>query len=460
LGDYPDFLRSYKERTQLIDFIAEKSKRVLLRNDFTEDGIYQGHNEAYANTEPATLPVEMVTKAAEKFRDDSREALEWMARVLAFFEASPEYAFSDRSVKTFLDYGAFDSIEISKALREMDAPGQDKTCPWRPFLSKKDPQGDNFQRSRARLLFIREFLDESASTINSALEVRGRVKIKGSKAVKVMADLVRHVRLNPLTGKILLLGAHGGGKGLTAKRYHELAIEEIKKNESLLKETIEGIWDRLINILTLPKAQEVMDDHKTGTERSEKLLSFVKAQLQGTTWWRWSLPRNSDKDGDPTVWPCGKEASCTKVSRHEDYNPFKIQDELCERCPLSRLCLPRQEPYLKHLIQLIPSDVGSNAAFDPSVQFMAHYLARLLYAVYGIENDARHETSNNFVQILCGVLAEQGPEFISSMRRLFGTAENVAMPIPGLFQTASYMAGTVFLDEIADAPIKVQDNCG
>jgi hypothetical protein len=89
---------------------------------------------------------------------------------------------------------------------------------------------------------------------------------------------------------------------------------------------------------------------------------------------------------------------------------------------------------------------------------MAHYLARLLYAVYGLKNEARPKMSENLIQILCGVLAEQGPEFISSMRRLFGTAEGVEMPLPGLFQTASYMGGTVFLDEIADAPVKIQDN--
>ena len=59
-----------KEGTELIDFIAEKSKRILQRNDFTEDGIYQGHNEAYTNTEPATLPAEKVAEAAKKIGDN------------------------------------------------------------------------------------------------------------------------------------------------------------------------------------------------------------------------------------------------------------------------------------------------------------------------------------------------------------------------------------------------------
>ena len=58
-----------KEGTELIDFIAEKSKRVLQKHDFTEDGIYQGHNETYTNTEPATLPAEKVAEAAKKIGD-------------------------------------------------------------------------------------------------------------------------------------------------------------------------------------------------------------------------------------------------------------------------------------------------------------------------------------------------------------------------------------------------------
>ncbi len=59
-----------KEGTELIDFIAKKSKRVLQKHDFTEDGIYQGHNETYTNTEPAILPAEKVAEAAKKIGDN------------------------------------------------------------------------------------------------------------------------------------------------------------------------------------------------------------------------------------------------------------------------------------------------------------------------------------------------------------------------------------------------------
>ena len=434
-------------KTWLFDWVGKLVDTIMKMEDIKEfsflkryyhlKNLYKDFEELFTKSQESAMKKLRVTYA--------REALEWMARVLAFFEASPEDALRDQSISTFLDYNTDDSIEISQALRKIDTE-QGRITIWQPFLSKNDPKGDNFQRSRARLLFIREFLEQSADTINSALDVKGVVKIKGSKAAKLMADLVRHVRLNPLTGKILLLGAPGGGKGLTANRYHELAIEEIKKNEPLLKKTIEEIWKRLVNILMLPKAREVMDDEDNSIESGKRLLNFVKAQLQGTKWWYWNIPGDTDKNGD-SLWPCRDKASCAKISIIN--NACKV-DEICKKCPL--------KPYFNELVQKKLPNIASNPTTEPSVQFMLHYLARLLYAAYGIENESGPKPKENFVHILCGVLAEQGPEFISSMRRLFGTAENVGVPLPGLFQTASYMGGTVFLDEIADAPVKIQDN--
>jgi hypothetical protein len=177
----------------------------------------------------------------------------------------------------------------------------------------------------------------------------------------------------------------------------------------------------------------------------------VKAQVQGTKWWQWNIPRVSDGSGNSSKWLCRDEALCTKISVNNENNALELRDDLCETCPL--------KPYLNDLVQSILPNIASKPdTIETSVKFMAHYLARLLYAVYGLENEARPKMSENFIPILCGVLAEQGPEFISSMRRLFGTAEDLQMPMPGLFQTASYMAGTIFLDEIADAPVKIQDN--
>jgi len=149
----------------------------------------------------------------------ARESLEWMARVLAFLETSPENAAGDGGPKTFMDYSENMELAVSSSLKKTENSKERNEILWGRFLTKNDPQGDNFQRSGARLRFIREFLEESTATINSVLDAKGVVKIKGSKSAALKAALLRHVRLNPLTGKILLLGEPGGGKGLTAEQY-------------------------------------------------------------------------------------------------------------------------------------------------------------------------------------------------------------------------------------------------
>lgn len=386
----------------------------------------------------------------------ARESLEWMARVLAFLETSPENASGDGDPKTFMDYSENMELAISTCLKETENSKHDNESAWKPFLSKNDPQGDNFQRSGARLRFIREFLEESTATINSVLDAEGVVKIKGSKSAALKADLLRHVRLNPLTGKILLFGEPGGGKGLTAEQYHKLAIEEITSKPHLLEKTIKEIWKKLLDILMLPRAREILDDFdekKTET----RLLGFVKAQVQGTQWWQWDIPGSLSEKKDSLEWPCGKNALCsaTIMVIGSDNKKFIDHHKFCDTCPL-RLH-HSYKPSESYLTYNIPSSIPTKIIGD-AVRFLLHYLARLMYAVYGMGNNPNPAVDQNHIQILCGVLANQGPEFLSSMRRLFGTAEGVEMPLPGLFQTASYMGGTIFLDEIADAPIKIQDN--
>jgi len=386
----------------------------------------------------------------------ARESLEWMARVLAFLETSPENAAGDGDPKTFMDYSENMELAVSSSLKKTENSTERNEILWGRFLSKNDPQGDSFQRSGARLRFIREFLEESTATINSVLDAEGVVKIKGSKSAALKADLLRHVRLNPLTGKILLFGEPGGGKGLTAEQYHKLAIEEITSKPHLLKKTIKEIWKRLLNILMLPKAREILDDFDEKKTKT-RLLGFVKAQLQGTQWWQWDIPGSLSEKKDSLEWPCGKNALCsaTIMVIGSDNKKFLDHHKFCDTCPLRLHHF--YKPSESYLTYSIPSSIPTKIIGD-SVRFLLHYLARLMYAVYGMGNNPKAAVDQNHIQILCGVLANQGPEFLSSMRRLFGTAEGVEMPLPGLFQTASYMGGTIFLDEIADAPIKIQDN--
>ena len=57
-----------KEGSNLIDYIEEKTKRILKKNGFSEDGVCQGNNAAYAN-QPVTVSEEKITEAAEKCID-------------------------------------------------------------------------------------------------------------------------------------------------------------------------------------------------------------------------------------------------------------------------------------------------------------------------------------------------------------------------------------------------------
>jgi hypothetical protein len=58
-----------KEGAKVIDYVEEKTRRMLKENGFTEDGIYRGNNAAYASNQVATLPEEKIDKAAEECLD-------------------------------------------------------------------------------------------------------------------------------------------------------------------------------------------------------------------------------------------------------------------------------------------------------------------------------------------------------------------------------------------------------
>ncbi len=55
-----------KEGAKLIDFIEEKTDRILEDNGFAEDGVYCGDNAEYVNNEPVTVSESMIEEAVEK----------------------------------------------------------------------------------------------------------------------------------------------------------------------------------------------------------------------------------------------------------------------------------------------------------------------------------------------------------------------------------------------------------
>ena len=63
-----------KEGSNVIDYLEERTRRILEKNGFSEDGVYHGNNPEYARNQPATLNEEKIREAAEKcIADDIRE---------------------------------------------------------------------------------------------------------------------------------------------------------------------------------------------------------------------------------------------------------------------------------------------------------------------------------------------------------------------------------------------------
>ncbi len=57
------------EGTNLIHYLEERTKRILKKNGFSEEGTYIADNPVYKENQPATLSIEMIVKAAEQCVD-------------------------------------------------------------------------------------------------------------------------------------------------------------------------------------------------------------------------------------------------------------------------------------------------------------------------------------------------------------------------------------------------------
>ena len=63
-----------KEGAKVLDYIEEKSRLILKKNGFTEDGIYKGGNSAYAKNQALTISEETIIEAAGKcIEEDMRD---------------------------------------------------------------------------------------------------------------------------------------------------------------------------------------------------------------------------------------------------------------------------------------------------------------------------------------------------------------------------------------------------
>lgn len=63
-----------REGQQILDYVEDKSKRILQQNDFSEDGQYQGNRNEYIQAQPVLLPARDIIKAANQCSDDFDKA--------------------------------------------------------------------------------------------------------------------------------------------------------------------------------------------------------------------------------------------------------------------------------------------------------------------------------------------------------------------------------------------------
>jgi len=52
------------EGAKLIDYVEEKTRRILKKNGFSEDGTYRGNNAVYASNQVATFPEKKIGRGS------------------------------------------------------------------------------------------------------------------------------------------------------------------------------------------------------------------------------------------------------------------------------------------------------------------------------------------------------------------------------------------------------------
>lgn len=259
-----------------------------------------------------------------------------------------------------------------------------------------------------RKQYVFDLYKKASQYVSESLENRRKGKLRGRFAHKAAHELYKIAsHHNPNNSRLLIYGEAGGGKGVAASEFHRLCMEKIASNIMQdNKKYLSEIETNLKNIFDLPSIY-------TSTDSTDRILSF-KSQVASTCWWKW-IPKDFSEDN-----------SC----------------EYDEQCKL-----------LKESI-----DAFKNIATEEKkivTQFVDLIEKKILFE-YSRKEKA--DWSFNFFQINCGILGGQNSELQNSLERMFGVKGDQEKALPGLFQTCSYVGGTLFFDEIADAPIRIQDN--
>ena len=364
-------------------------------------------------------------KGVEDAKNELYQHIGWMIKVLF---AKPEVSLIDKFLEKIDSCNGSKDFCIKDINREDHKDRCNTIC---KFCNK------------ARKDYLEKGLDQTS-------------KLRGRLSEKVVGELHKIADTDPIKSKLLLRGGGGSGKGVVAEDFHAFCMQNIgqsiftKKeskeiktveelrtelNEKQAKELVgdlssffENIKDNLENIRNLPPFGDKSE------VSSKDIWDFTRNQVAGTSWWLW---QKEEEDNE-----LKKLQTVINTSiKHLQHKCTSTDSATCieqDNCPIT----------------------GENKQGFDTI-FLKMLIAKVAYEYQKQKRGKNANWSFNFFQINCGILGGQGAELTESLKRLFGTGGSGPTgedAVPGLFQTCSYVGGTLYLDEIADSPVRVQDN--
>lgn len=370
-----------------------------------------------------------------------------------------DQALHEEDINTAADFAATAIIEMADVLLCNEALTND-VDEIKKFLKdkKKDEETDledalknltNGSFSYARKKFVKAVLKPALEDACRIIQGDDGTVLKGFLSIGVNSHLRNYATLAPLSTRILLRGAPGGGKGAATEQYHNLVMEtlfgrgsfkeligKIKKNDEVdrtkyKKERwlayLDKIKESLQGMFRLPRDKKAIDNRQ----------DFFLFEIEGTNWRDWK----PGKDGREILGGIDEE----NINNFYDRKIIKK---------------------VKLIGDFFKIPVIEKQEQEQENRLVAEFLLRFMVRAYEVilkEKDEDNKTKGwnfNMFQLACGALGGSGAELTASLRQLFGYAPSLPEQFasPGLFQICSYVGGTLFLDEVADAPVRIQDN--
>lgn len=369
------------------------------------------------------------TKDRKKELEDRKKEIELIAERLMFMAATllflnpkeiaqPLRIILSSQLESCVENGAFESDKLKTIAKELYE------------LAVKDDE----HRETLRLKYVEDFLLQSIRMIANLCRARSSGNLKGILSVDTTRKL--SAAADRESKRLLLIGAPGGGKGAATGDFHLFRMQRIANREDLRHKWLLEIKRIVEEIYKLPVGENHKDQH-----------AWFSKQIVGTKWWHWESGNTKEV------------AKCACAGSLEDGGLKGALPRSCGSCKFGN-----------YFAKINVSHLKKNSRLTQQLEkytYIRGYLARIEAQLKLISELSRPKNSIeskalfdavefNKIQIACGTLFSEGEPLLSSMERLFGKSEPTITP--GLFQTSSYMGATLFLDEVADAPVTIQDN--